>query len=76
MAARRIARYGRKNVEESLGCPFGVFGATPVEPLGPGASAEIPGKGGSTTSALSRTGFGASAGGMYDGLMTCMRLPG
>ncbi|KAK7854166.1 hypothetical protein CFP56_033454 [Quercus suber] len=78
-AERSIARYGRKKHEAILDCPFRGVGAIVVFPppgLEDGAVvAETGGIGGSTTSLSFRTGYGASAGGRYPAVMTCMRLP-
>lgn len=78
-AERSIARYGRKKHEAILDCPFRGGGALVVftpPGLEDGAVAfERGGIGGSITSLSVRTGYGASAGGRYPGVMTCMRLP-
>lgn len=64
-AARSTARYVRKKLEAHLGCPFGEVGDTAEVPP-PGLvfrpCVETEGKGGSITSSVVRTGFGASAG--------------
>lgn len=63
-----------------LGCPLGEVGATNdgVPSLLPegGEIAETCGIGGSATSDSSSSGYGASAGGMYGLVMTCIKLPG